>query len=82
MKAIQEEGAGPPSLPRRSLTQTEATVLVSEAEASMSARSCSTKGPLVDKKSQALPPRPMRAGVIPTSEPPLAFLCARHSPQM
>ena len=36
----------------------------------MSARSCSTKAPPVDKKrAKHLPPRPRRAGVIPASDP-------------
>jgi hypothetical protein len=48
----------------------------------MSARSCSTKGLLVDKKSQAFPAATEASRRNSRFGPPLAFLCARRRPQM
>ena len=48
----------------------------------MSARSYSTKGLLVDKKSQAFPAATEASRRNYRFGPPLAFLCARRGPQM
>ena len=48
----------------------------------MSARTCSTKGPLVDKKSQASRAATEASRRNSRFGPPLAFLCARRGPQM
>jgi hypothetical protein len=48
----------------------------------MRARSCSTKRPLVNKKSQASPAATEASRRNSRFGPPLAFICARRRPQM